>query len=133
MELAVCQKETITNPNVGDLLLGDDGDEVVLTVLGLEVAQRLFVRLNFFQGEWQRDLSAGTPYYQQLLRKAPSDRIIRAIFTQVILGAEGVQSLSSFGYTLSRTRELSLVFTAVLEDGSVFRSTSYGPFHVTLS
>jgi hypothetical protein len=118
------------NPDIGDLALGDDHDEVVLTELRDEAAQRLFCRLNFFQGEWFRDASAGTPYYQHILRKGVNDRLIRTIFSQVILGTEGIEVLKRFTYTVNRQRQMFINFEAVLADGTVFKATEYPPFQV---
>ncbi len=130
MELGVVTVTTEWNPDLGDLALDEAGLEVVHTSLADEVAQRLNVRLRFFRGEWFLNLLEGTPYYQQILVKAPSDRIIRTVFTAVILGTEGVLSLRSLEYTISAQRELSLVFEAQLQDGSTFSTSDYPPFVV---
>jgi hypothetical protein len=132
-EFGVTLVSSITNPDVGDMALTDTGEEVLRTDLAEEVAQRLKVRLNFFRGEWFLNLNAGTPWYQRLLVKDPKDAIIRAIFTRVIGGTEGVAQVMSLSYDIDRrTRELSLRFRARLEDGSTFVSTDYPPFVVDL-
>lgn len=132
MELGITLTTSLTNPDVGDLELTDAGLEVSRTALAAEVAQRLTVRLNFFKGEWFLSLEEGTPWYQLLFTKAPPDRIIRAVFGSVIRGTEGVADLVSLSYSISRTRQLSLSFTARLEDGTLFRSTDYTPFVVSV-
>ena len=131
-ELAIAIKPSLTNPDVGDLALDDTLNEVLLTDLQSEVAQRLYVRLNFFQGEWFRDQLAGTPYYQRILRKAPSPRVVRAVFSQVILNTEGVAALLKFNYSVNRQRQMTLNFTCRLADDSVFQSTDFAPFQVTV-
>lgn len=125
-------KSTVTNPDVGDLMLGDDGDEVVLTQLDQEVAQRLFVGLQFFRGEWFMDGEEGVPYFQRILVKNPGDRVIRAIFSQVILLTEGVDRLLTFSYDINPQRQMSLRFSCLLKDGTVFRSTDYAQFLITV-
>ena len=50
MELGCTLIQDLNNPELGDLRLGDNGDVVILTELGGEVAQRLHVRFMFFQG-----------------------------------------------------------------------------------
>lgn len=130
MELAVCIKTTLANPTVGDLMLGDGGDEVVLEDIQPEVAQRLFVALQFFKGEWFLDENEGLPYFERILRKDPGDRVIRSIFGQVIEKCEGVERMTSFSYTVNRERKMSIRFACILEDGSTFRSTDFGQFIV---
>jgi hypothetical protein len=132
MEPAICIKADDINPDEGDLLLSETGDFVFHTVLGNEVAQRLRVRFEFWRGEWFLDLDAGTPFFEHILKKGPSDAIIRSIFSQVILGTEGVDALTKFAYSVSRTREMTVTFEARLKDATTFRSRDYAPFVVAV-
>jgi hypothetical protein len=120
------------NPNVGDLRLGPDGDEVVLTQLDEEVAQRLFIGLQFFKSEYFMDSEEGVPYFQRILVKNPGDRVIRAIFSTVIQGTEGVDRLLSFSYNINKFRQMTLSFTCLLKDGTVFVSTQYNQFFIAV-
>jgi len=131
MELGVATTADFLNPDVGDLALNVNALEVVRTVLADEVSQRLHVRLNFFKGEWFANLDAGTPYYQNILVKGPTDLVIRTVFTNVVQGTEGVRVVESLTYQLNKsTRELTLQFKARLEDGTIFESTDFAPFVV---
>jgi hypothetical protein len=132
MELKVAIKVDLSNPDIGDLFLDDNGLEVLEQDLGVEVAQRITVRFNFFLGEWFLDASEGTPWFQRVLVKAPSDRVVRTVLTQVITGTEGVASIVSLAYDIGKDRLLSVRFVAQLVDGSTFRSTDYAPFQVDL-
>jgi hypothetical protein len=132
MELAVALTASLTNPDIGDLFLDETGDAVALTELGAEVAQRLTVRFCFFRGEWHLDLLAGTPWFQYIFTKVPSDQIIRTVLSRVILDCEGVASLQSLTYDISAARVMSVRFKARLDDGSLLRSTDYASFHVGL-
>lgn len=131
MQLAVTIKATATNPNIGDLMLGDDGDEVVLDDLAAEVSQLLFVRLQFFRGEWFLDAEEGVPYFERILVKGVNDRVIRSIFSNIIEGTPGVHQLRSFQYTVGRDRKMSIQFVCSLDNGQVFRSSDYAQFIVT--
>lgn len=130
MELAITIKASVTNPNVGDLMLSDGGDEVVLENLQLEVAQRLFIALQFFKSEWFLDENEGMPYFERILVKDPGDRVIRSVFAQAIEKCEGVERMTSFSYTVSKERKMSIKFACVLADGSTFRSTDFAQFIV---
>lgn len=133
MEIGVVIRADVNNPDLGDMLLGEDGDAVVLSTLSAEVAQRLFVRFNFFLGEWFLDLSQGTPYFDVILVKAPTDRVIRTVLGNVIKTTEGVRELSKFSYSIARNRRMTLNFEAKLADGSTFRTTDYAPFVIDIN
>jgi hypothetical protein len=130
MELGITLKSTLLNPNPGDLALTETGEELVLTRLDLEVAQRLFIRLQFFKSEWFLDENEGAPFFERILVKNPGDRVIRSVFAQIIEGTEGVAQLAYFNYNISSERKMSVIFKAKLVDGSTFTSTNYGQFVV---
>jgi len=133
MELACVVKETLANPDMGDLMLDESGTgkAVIHTTLALEVAQRIHVRLRFFKGEWFLNLEEGTPWYEELLKKGASDRTIRSIFGQVIGKCPGVDEMTSLSYSLNKaTRQLSLRFTCRLDDGTTLKSADFGTFQV---
>ncbi len=130
MEFACVQKATVENPDIGDMLLDNAGHEVVLTAMADEVAQRLFVRLNYFRGEWFLNLLEGTPYYEHILIKAPSDRAVRTVFSSVIRQTEGVAELLSLTYSINRQRRLNLSFAVRCADGSVVKINDYPVFVV---
>lgn len=131
MELAVTLVPDAFNPTVGDLLLDTAGKEVVRTTTAAKVAQRLTVKFQFFRGEWFLDTRQGVPYYQVLLRKGVSDAVVRAVFSQVILGDPDVESLTTFDITRNKaTRKADVTFTAALRDGTVLTSADFAPFLV---
>lgn len=129
MELALALEVDAENTDVGDLLLRN-GQLVFTSELADEVAQRLLVRLNFWRGEWFLNLLAGTPYLEAVIGKGIPDRVIRGVFSAVVLGCAGVAALDSLTIGYETPRRLVLRFVARLEDGTTFRSTEYGPFVV---
>lgn len=133
MEVGVVIKVDVNNPDLGDMRLDNGGGEVLLTTLSDEVAQRLFVRFEFFKGEWFLDILQGTPWFGTVLSKNPGDKIIRTVLGNVIRTTEGVESLTRFAYTIGRDRVMTLSFSCQLQDGTIFRSTDYAPFVVDLS
>ncbi len=132
LELKVVISPTAENPDLGDLWLAPTGDEVLIYDLAEAVAQRLTVRFNFFLGEWFLDTTEGTPWFQRVLVKAPSDRAIRTVLNDVISKTEGVASVSQLTYSISKDRQLSVDFKAILQDGSTFQAREYGRFVVDL-
>jgi hypothetical protein len=134
MELKVVLVPDLNNPDVGDLYLDNAGQEVLIgdDNLADQVVQRVTVAFNFFLGEWFLDTTEGTPWFQRVLVKAPSDRILRTVLSQVISSTEGISRLDQLMYQISRDRKLSVQFKATLADGSTFDSTKYAPFQVDL-
>lgn len=129
MELALVLEADDENLDVGDLRLVN-GQLVFTDTLADEVAQRLLVMLNFFRGEWFLNLDAGTPYLEAVIGKGIPARVIRGVFTRVVTLCKGVAAVDKLEFTTTPERRLELEFVARLEDGSVFRSTQYGPFVV---
>ncbi len=130
MELKTTGTTSIENPILDDLYL--DGGRLVFTSdLGAEVAQRLRVRFNFWRTEWFLNLDAGTPYLEVIFEKGVSDNAIRSVFSQIILGTKGVAALDALDFT-TENRQLSLTFVCRLVNSTTFRSTSYGPFVISL-
>jgi hypothetical protein len=121
------------NPDVGDLYLAFGRTTVLTSDLAYEVAQRIRVRFNLFKGELFTDLNVGVPYLGVLFEKAVPDRTIRSVLGQIIAGTEGVAALDSLEYTIDSTRLLSVVFSARLQDGTTFRSSTYGPFVIEVT
>lgn len=131
-ELGVTIAVDMDNPDLGDLRLDTTGHEVFVDDLSAEVAQRLTVRFNFEKGEWPLDLLEGTPLYEAILLKAPSDRIIRAVFEQVITGTQGVATLTGFNYSISPRRVMTAAFQCRLTNGVTFSSGDFGSFLIQL-
>lgn len=115
-----------TNPIVGDLFV-----PVRLTqTLEEEVAQQLFVRFRFFQGEWFLDPSQGTPWRQSILGKKQPLSIAAQILKRVVTSCPGVRSLLAFSIQLDSKRRAFVIFKARLLNGKILTSTDYGPFVV---
>lgn len=74
------------------------------------VAQKLYIMLRTFQGEWFLDIDHGIPYLQQILGQKTSREAVDLIFQQKILAEDGVQELVSFRSTLSADRVYSMSF-----------------------
>lgn len=130
MREAIVMTPTDLNPDVGDMMLDAEGQEVIIDDMALETAQDLFVGYQFFRGEWFLDLSEGMPYYEEILAKGASDRVIRAILAQPVRDHPNVDQLLKFSYERVANRGLSFTFTALLKNGVVLKSSDFEPFRV---
>lgn len=63
------------------------------------VAQRLFILLRTFEGEWFMDLTHGIPYWDWLGRKV-TKQTVDLVLQQEILAENGVKEITSFSSTL---------------------------------
>jgi hypothetical protein len=98
-----------------DLLLTDDL-ELDLTNGSLstatdstQIAQHVLARLRTFLGEWTFDTSAGVPYYEEILVKAPDLSVVDGYLKAAILGTPGVVELVSYSSVLDvGTRTLTV-------------------------
>lgn len=86
-----------------------------------EIVQHVRVRLNFFLGEWFLDKKAGTPYYEQILKKPANLPRIETIIKNRILKTPGVDKLISFKmqYEGGNSRKLTITFSAKTVEGGM--------------
>ena len=82
------------DPTTGDLLITDFDLSIVTGVN--QVAQNLAIRLRFFLAEWYLDLTAGVPYYQYFLVKAPNQIQIESFLKEEIANTRGVSEITEF-------------------------------------
>ena len=82
------------------------------------VAQRLFILLRSFQGEWFLNTTYGIPYFQNILGFKISKARVDSIFQQKILAEQGVAEIVSFDSTIAR-RGYSLSFSVKVLSGEV--------------
>jgi hypothetical protein len=97
-----------------DLLLGPDNDlvfingECPVTKSDFDVvAQRLKIRLQTFQEEYQFNVTYGVPYFQRIFGKRIRKQEIDNIFEQQILQEEGIVEVIDFESTF-----VSNIYTA---------------------
>lgn len=106
------------DPLSGDLLITNNS--LTLTT-GIEaIRQHLQCRFRLFLGEWFLDTSQGVPWYRDILIKRPAFAVVREILKRVILETRGVLEILKFEFDfVGQTREASLTFTALTEEGVI--------------
>lgn len=120
------------NPVVGDLFL-ENGTVRLTNGLSEEVAQELYIRFKFFQGEWFLDPSQGFPWFQSVLGVKTPIGIVNQLLRQVITTCPGVASISSFSLVNNTaTRSASVQFSVLLKDGTTLSSADFAPFVIAI-
>lgn len=117
------------NPIVGDLYL-ENGTARLTANLREEVAQELWIRFKFFQGEWFLDRTLGLPYLQSILAQKTPMSIISQIFRRVITSCPGVASILTLNLSRAANRTLRVDFTCKLVDGTILTAADFAPFIV---
>lgn len=85
--------------DTGDLLFQNGSCPVTSTDFNV-VGQRLKIRLQTFQGEYNFNTSYGVPYFQRILGKKIRKQDVDNIFQQIILEEVGVREIINFRSTL---------------------------------
>jgi hypothetical protein len=93
----------------GDVIFSN-GDTVVISEAGANVAQRLYIMLRTFAGEWYLNIEHGIPYFQSILGQKTTKQAIDLIFQQKILAELGVQEIVEFNSNLTTDRKYSMNF-----------------------
>lgn len=90
------------------------------------VAQRLFILLRTFEGEWFLDTEYGIPYFQSILGKKTSKSAVDLIFQREILSENGVKELTFFESTFVN-RQYSLTFRVKVTSGDETENITITP------
>ena len=115
---------------VRDLYLDDshdivlDGADLRLVSAGEAIRQSADVRLQFFAEEWFLDLSAGVPWFQEILIKNPNIPAVTEVFRAQLLAVPGIALIEQLGvdYT-SGTRTLRVNWRAPTDLGELIQSS----------
>lgn len=98
--------------------LDDDGDIVTQGDIFIterdEIAQTIKTRLRLFLGEYFRDITDGTPWYQQILNKQTTMEIREARLRERISNTPGVKMLTSFSTNFDLDSRTYTVTASVL-------------------
>ncbi|KKN75994.1 hypothetical protein LCGC14_0375510 [marine sediment metagenome] len=125
-----------TNPIEGDLQL--DAGQIVLLENSEKVpspeavVQELRQKLHFFKGEWHLDKREGIPYFEEVFKKNPNKNIMRAIFRDVILGINGVETVETLDLVIGSDRRAQVNFEGTMTDGGRLSSKDFPPLIVEL-
>ncbi len=90
-----------------------------------EIAQTIETRLKLFLGEYFRDISDGTPWFQQILGKGSSLEVKEAQIKRRIIQTNGVDSIFQFETDFDlESRRYSVKAGVVTPFGQAFISLS---------
>lgn len=125
MDFAVAETVSVTNPIAGDLKLDATGQPVFAE--GVEaIGQDIRTRLRWFKGEWFLDARTGFPWFQRVLGRRVTERVVELLLRRAILTTPGVARLASMRVSIDRrSRELTATFSAVTPDGQVIEFSDF--------
>lgn len=103
-----------------DILLDKDGDMLVTKrgdiILENSVAQKIRIRLLWFEGEWRWNVEEGLPYMTDLLIKNPDTDYFESLIREKIFEVEEVVDVKDVQVVFDRrTREAVISYVALTD------------------
>ena len=115
-----------------DIKLDEDGDislvngDAQTTSVGAEdLAQRLRIRLNTFQGEWFMDNTLGIDWWNRVMGKNRSKMAVDALIQDAILKEPDALQIVSYTSSISTNRKFSCSFRVRTEDGAISSAITF--------
>jgi len=115
-----------------DIKLDDNGDisftngESSVTSIGAEdLAQRIRIRLNTFQGEWFMDNTLGVDWWNRVMGKNRSKIAVDAIIQEQILLEPDALQIVDYSSSISKERVFSCSFRVRTENGAISATQSF--------
>ena len=100
----------------GDLYVSPGGD----IALGNSVAQKIRIKLLWFEAEWRWNREEGLPWFEYLLRKNPDTDYLEAAVRSRIFEVTKVTDVRDVRVTLDRkTRSGTIRFTALTDQETI--------------
>lgn len=109
-------------PNFGDMLFVNTATPVTED-FAESVAQRVFITLRTFEGEWYLNTTVGVPYIERILGQKVQKATVDRILQEKILGVDGVADIVSFSSQFLDRREYECKFTIRTTDNATFTQT----------
>ena len=91
-----------------------------------EIGQTIYTRLRLFLGEYFRDTTDGTPWFEQILGKAVNMSAREAVLRKRIANTSGVIRLISFSADFDRDSMTYTVSASVLTQYGIVEITENG-------
>ncbi len=98
--------------HAGDLYISDTGD----IKLGDSVAQKIRIRLLWFEGEWRWDEEEGMPYFDRLFVKNPDMDYFESAVRERIFEVDEVTEIKEVSVSYDRrSREAKIRYVALTD------------------
>lgn len=108
-----------------DILLDKDGDMLVTKrgdiILENSVAQKIRIRLLWFEGEWRWNVEEGLPYMTDLLIKNPDTDYFESLIREKIFEVEEVVDVKDVQVVFDRRAREAVISYVALTDYETIR------------
>lgn len=101
----------------GDLYISPDGD----IALENSVAQKIKIKLKWFEGEWKWDQEEGLPYFTQLMVKNPDTDLFESLVREKIFEVDEVTDVKDVSVTFSSRKRTAHISYVAYTDTDVIR------------
>lgn len=112
----------LAQDGTGDLLLTKARGGKNLTIIQdktVAAAQKLTNRFLLFLGEWYLDTRIGLPFFQLIAVKNPDLRVLKQLFTKVVLSVPPIVAIEQLDVTLDSRRQARLSLRARTDTGAI--------------
>ncbi|MCI9180553.1 MAG: hypothetical protein HFG50_11220 [Lachnospiraceae bacterium] len=108
-----------------DMLLGSNGDLLISPqgdiVLGESVAQKINIRLKWFEGEWRWNKEEGLPYLGSLFVKNPDTDSFEALVRRKIFEVKEVTEVKDVSVIYDNKSRKGMIRYAALTDREMIK------------
>lgn len=110
--------------DTGDIAF-TNGESTVTSIGAEDLAQRLRIRLNTFQGEWFMDNTLGIDWWNRVMGKNRSKMAVDALIQDAILKEPDALQIVSYTSSISTDRKFSCSFRVRTEDGAISSAITF--------
>lgn len=96
-----------------------DGESTVTSIGAEDLAQRIRIRLNTFQGEWFMDNTLGIDWFNRVMGKNRSKMAVDALIQEAILEEPDALQIIAYSSSISSDRRFSCSFRVRTENGAI--------------
>lgn len=102
----------------------DNAYSAITQAVGVDLGQRIIIRLQAFLGDWFLDITFGVPWFQQILGKGRSKSTVDSIIQSEVYKETDVLNILDYRSTWNtRTRHFDIYFKVQAVDFTVIEFT----------
>lgn len=110
--------------DTGDIAF-TNGESTVTNIGAEDLAQRIRIRLNTFQGEWFMDSTLGVDWWNRVMGKNRSKMAVDALIQEAILEEPDALQVLAYSSSISNDRVFSCSFKVRTENGAITATQTF--------
>ena len=102
-----------------------NGESTVTSIGAEDLAQRIRIRLNTFQGEWFMDNTLGIDWFNRVMGKNRSKMAVDALIQEAILEEPDALQIIAYSSSISSDRRFGCSFRVRTENGAISSTQTF--------